>query len=604
MGVLDNLNLNLFIKRATNSLDKKNSQTIEKNNNPELMTASSPKEALKNNLENQIVNKFKKQSLQIGKGQDQRQLMYEASRLTLYYDYLSMDGYPTLGAALDLLAEEATTIKSDTGKVLNIYASNETVRNELERLFYKVLDIDTVAFQWTRDMAQFGDKFVFLEIEKDLGVTGVRSLASQFVERNEKYDKNNRFRAYFKYKDPYSGSEDEYIDIQVAHFRLLGSGDRLPYGTSVFEKVRRTFKQLFMMEDAMMVYRITRAPERRVYRIPVGNTPPEDIPMMIQQYAANLKNKHLVDPKTGDINWKYNIASMDEDIFMPDNGSSSGNVIDTLQGASNLDQIGDLNYLRDNLFVGLGIHKSLLGFSSDSSAGDGKNLSMLDIRFARKVNRIQQALLAELNKIAIIHLSTLGGDYAAYIDDFKLTLNNPSTASDLLQLEIWKSKLDVYAQATTPNQATQIKPMSELMAKKLFFKMSEEDIINDLQEQMLEFKVGEELKASGMLIKSSGIMDKMIKYKNSGFNFKNNENNDQQQGEQPMDQFGGLGGFNPSPSGPDLMGNTMPNASPDLGTSTPMNSQQSNVPGASGFLAESLINKSNDLLDEFNEEKN
>ena len=226
---------------------------------------------------------------------------------------------------------------------------------------------------------------------------------------------------------------------------------------------------------------------------------------------------------------------MDEDIFIADRGNTSGQFVDTLPGASNLEAFSDINYLRDNLFTGLGIHKTLLGFSSDSTGeGGGKNLSMLDIRFARKVNRIQQALLGELNKIAIIHLGLLGGDYESYIDDFKLSLNNPSTASDLLQLEIWKSKLEVYQQATTPNSNSGLKPMSEMMAKKRFFHMSEEDIINDLQEQMLESKVGEEVKGAGMLLKSSGLMDKMIKYKNAGFKMEN-----PQQGQEAGGEAGG-----------------------------------------------------------------
>jgi hypothetical protein len=448
-------------------------------------------------------------------------------------------------------------------------------------------------------MCQYGDNFVFLELSKDRGVVDFRQLASQFVERNEKYDSKQRFRAFFKYKDPNSGGEEEYLDYQIAHFRLLGTGDRLPYGCSVYEKVRRTYKQLFMMEDAMMVYRITRAAERRIYKVPVGNVPPEDVPQILEAFANNVKKKKLVDPKTGDINFKYNIASMDEDIFVADRGNTSGNFVDTLPGASNLEAISDINYLRDNLFTGLGIHKTLLGFSSDQASGEGKNLSMLDIRFARKVNRIQQALLGELNKIAIIHLGLLGGDYESYIDDFKLSLNNPSTASDLLQLEIWKSKLEVYAQATTPNQNTGLKPMSELMARKKFFHMSEEDIINDLQEQMLESKIGEEVKGAGMLLKTSGVMDKMIKYKNAGFKMEGQpQGGEQQQIDNSLG--GGLGGgadlgggAPPMGGGADLGGGAPPmGGGAELGGGAP---PEGGGAGGAGFLSEEIIKKTNEL---------
>lgn len=589
-------NINTFFRRATDALDSVNNR-LEKPIEKEFITAASQEEGLKKAVEDSAIKFYRNQSTKIDRGNDQRKLMYESSRMMLYYDYLSMDGYPILGAALDLLSEEATTTKSDTGQILNIYCSSDKVKKELERFFYKIIDVNTNLFYWCRNMCQYGDNFLFLEISKDSGIIDVRQLASQFVERNEKYDAKGRFRAFFKYKEPNSGGEEEYLDYQIAHFRLLGAGERLPYGCSVFEKVRRTYKQLFMMEDAMMVYRITRAAERRIYRVPVGNVPPEDVPQILEAFANNVKKKKLVDPKTGDINFKYNVASMDEDIFIADRGNTSGNFVDTLAGASNLEQIGDINYLRDNLFTGLGIHKTLLGFSSDStSEGGGKNLSMLDIRFARKVNRIQQALLGELNKMAIIHLGLLGGDYESYIDDFKLSLNNPSTASDLLQLEIWKSKLEVYIQATTPNQNTGIKPMSELMGKKKFFHMSEEDIINDLQEQMLESKIGEEIKGAGMLLKSSGLMDKMIKYKNAGFNVGNEKN---QQGGSDQEQLdnslgGGLGGPPMGGGMPPLGGGPEAGGAPPLGGGPEAGGGSAPSSGA-GFLSEEIIKKTDEL---------
>ncbi len=588
-------NINTFFRRATDALDSTQGR-YEAPVQKEFITAASQEEATKKAVEDGAIKFYRTQSTKIDKGNDQRKLMYESSRMMLYYDYLSMDGYPILGAALDLLSEEATTTKSDTGQILNIYCSSDKVKKELERFFYKVMDINTNIFYWCRNMCQYGDNFIFLELSKENGIVDFRQLASQFVERNEKYDAKNRFRAFFKYKDPNSGGEEEYLDYQVAHFRLLGTGDRLPYGCSVYEKVRRTYKQLFMMEDAMMVYRITRAAERRIYKVPVGNVPPEDVPQILEAFANNVKKKKLVDPKTGDINFKYNIASMDEDIFIADRGNTSGNFVDTLPGASNLEAISDINYLRDNLFTGLGIHKTLLGFSSDSTGeGGGKNLSMLDIRFARKVNRIQQALLGELNKIAIIHLGLLGGDYESYIDDFKLSLNNPSTASDLLQLEIWKTKLEVYQAATTPNQNTGLKPMSELMGKKKFFHMSEEDIINDLQEQMLESKIGEEVKSSGMLLKSSGLMDKMIKYKNAGFSVADAQGQQANTEQQQLDNSlgGGLGGADmgggapPMGGGADMGGGTPPMGGAEAGGG--------GATGGAGFLSEEIFKKTAEL---------
>jgi hypothetical protein len=578
-----------FFKRATDAINITSNRFEESLPEKNVIKASDNSNDIKSNIEDEALIYLRKQSLKVDKGNDQRKLIYEYSRTALYYDYLAMDGYPTLGAALDLLSEEATTTKSDTGQILNIYCSSDNVKKELENLFYVVLDVNTNLFHWCRNMCQFGDNFLLLEVSKNHGIVDIRQLAQQYVERNEKYDEKGRYRAFFKYRDPNIGSEDNYLDFQIAHFRLLGSGERLPYGSSILEKVRRTYKQLFMMEDAMMIYRITRAAERRVYKVPVGNVPPQDIPQIVQKYANTVKKKRLVDPKTGDINWKFNIATMDEDIFMADRGTNSGQLIDTLPGANNLDAISDITYLRDNLFVGLGIHKTLLGFSTDQTSGDGKNLSMLDIRFARKVNRIQQALLAELNKIAIIHLGLLGGDYLSYINDFKLSLNNPSTASDLLQLEIWKTKFEVYQQATAPNPNTGIKPMSELMSKKRFFNMSEEDIINDLQEQMIEAKIGDEIKGAGMLLKSSGLMDKMIKYKNAGFNLENNKNTEQNQIDNSLNTD-----FMGSPSTMGSLGSTMPSSTVNDNTPGLQDNASGGLPPA-GFLSEEIQKKIDDL---------
>lgn len=508
------------------------------------------------NVENQnkaIDYFFTKQSKNISINDENRRSNYEASRLVLYMDYNAMAQYPILGQAIELLAEESTTSKDNKNNILNIYSKSDKVKEELEYLFNKRLSINTNLFYWCKNMLKYGDNFLYLHLNSEKGIVDVKQLTNICVERFEKEEEDGNYKLLFNYRPSNGGTQQEFQHYQIAHFRLLGDDNRLPYGQSVYEPVRRTYKQLFMMEDAVLVYRITRAAERRVYKIPVGTTDPADWPLIVQQVANQIKKRPLVD-RNGDINFKFNVLTMDDDLFMPDPGNGNSTMIDTLPGASNLDAIGDLEYLRDNLFTGLGIHKSLLGFSSDSAPGDGKNLSMLDIRFARKIHRIQQSLIAELNKIAFVHLKILGGDYEAYLDDFSITLNSPSTALELLKNEQWNGKLDLFIKATTPNPATGIKPMSESKARKLYLEFSEEEIVDDLFEQFLENKIAEEIKNAPQLLRSSKLFDKMIKFANSGV-FKdlqgnilgqNNQQN-QEQGGDMNDMMGGdLGGGPPT----------------------------------------------------------
>lgn len=915
----------------------------------EILHASSQEEMKAKTLQVQQDRFLKSQYLRQIKSEGDKKMMYESNRLAQYIDYQSMEYYPIISAALDLLAEEATTVGQD-GKMMKIYSSNKRVKKALEDLFYKTLDINSTLQFWVRNTVKYGDNFLYLLLDQNLGVIGAKQLANIEVERVEEIV-DDKLIVKFKYKGASGSLDEEYTTWQVAHFRLLGDDRRMPYGMSVLDKVRRTFKMLTLFEDSMMVYRITRAAERRIFKVDVGDMPEEDVDQFIQQVARSAKSTKLVDPNTGDFNWKYNVATNDQDYFVPVRSPSASSPIETLSGAclsldtriplldgrtlplneiidehdagkslwiysinqatgeivpgpvtwagvtrkdtavlkitldngeemivtpdhkfptrtglikeaqdlvvgeslfsfekkfapinksennyemvydhakqkfvythrmvanylpkqemafnqefldsdkgtihhldynrfnnnpsnlvfmntrdhmqlhqsvvkenamkawlekyhnnddfkssvlsrldeirtkyyskrsdekaadhrekqiagilnhyanlsgeakekhrqtcaknivkgpanrdkrfiadpafkadalrragvtqkitkatqewkdknkhpnyvysqellkivvdfaragyenqvelvkvladnngdfmrifyeinktnplfkktfkcltpvlfrrmmksfgytglrdlhaklpmynhritsieyleeprdtgtitvdgqelyhnhhnfalasgvftqnSNLDQIADLSYLRDNLYTGLGIPKAFLGFSDDSG-GEGKALSMLDIRFARKVNKIQQSMISELNKIAMIHLYILGDDFREHLDDFTITLANPSTASHMLKIETQTAMFTAYEAATRVSE-NGTKPWSEIRAKKDILGMSEEEIMDDLQEQMIEAKIGDEIKASGQLIRSSGLFDKLIKYKNAGF---------------------------------------------------------------------------------------
>jgi len=369
---------------------------------------------------------------------------------------------------------------------------------------------------------KYGDNFVYLNTNDQYGITSAKQMPNFEMERREGgvYDtisarmnsvgnntkdrsgegKEERVRFFWR------GRDLEFESWQIAHFRLLGDDRRLPYGTSVLEKSRRIWKQLLLSEDAMLVYRVTRAPERRVYKIYVGNIDDEDVQPYVNEIANRFKRSNVIDPQTGQVDLKYNQLANDQDFFIPVRDENAPNPIDTLPGASNLDQIADIEYLQRKLFTALRVPKSFLGF--DDPQGDGKNLALMDVRFARTINRIQQALLQELNKIAIIHLVLLG--FEDDLNSFTITMNNPSTQAEMLRIEHLQSKFAA-VQAAVVDAGNGFGIMSMTRAKRDILGWSDAEIKQDLLEQRMEKAAAAELANTASVIKNTGFFDKVDK---------------------------------------------------------------------------------------------
>jgi hypothetical protein len=392
------------------------------------------------------------------------------------------------------------------------------VKGILDDLFKNRLDIHTSLPMWTRNTCKYGDNFVYLNIDDKAGIIGARQMPNFEVERREgnlydalaargrstyqtsgtEYD--NKVRFFWKTKDI------EFNSWQMAHFRLLGDDRKLPYGTSILEKARRIWKQLLLSEDAMLVYRVTRAPERRVYKVFVGNIDNEDVPSYVNEIANRFKRSPLIDSKTGQIDLRYNQLGYDQDIFIPVRDENAPNPIDTLPGAQNLDQIADIEYLQRKLFTALRVPKSFLGF--EEAVGEGKNLALQDIRFSRTVNRIQQAMIQELNKIAIIHLYLLG--FEEDLDNFTITLNNPSTQAEMLKIEHMQQKFTAYKDAVS-DAGNGFAIMSMTRGKREILGWSDDDIKQDILEQRIEKAAAAELENTSSVIKYTGFFDKVDK---------------------------------------------------------------------------------------------
>ena len=433
---------------------------------------------------------------------------YEPNRISAYYDYESMEFTPEISAALDIYAEESTTL-SEKGEILTIFSESTRIKSILEDLFMNRLDLNTNLQMWTRGVCKYGDNFVYLKIDPEKGIIGCQQLPNIEIERHEGKEsktsnqQNTMQLATRELRFQWKNKDLEFQAWEIAHFRLLGDDRKLPYGTSMLDKIRRIWKQLLLAEDAMLIYRTTRAPERRVFKIFVGNMDDKDIEAYVQRVANKFKRDQIVDSRNGQVDMRYNQMAVDQDYFIPVRDPAQTNPIETLAGAQNLGEIADIEYIQKKMLAALRIPKAFLGF--EEVVGDGKTLALMDIRFARTINRIQKSIIQELNKIALIHLYLLGLEDE--LDNFTLSLTNPSAQSDLLRIEQWKEKITLYKDATSDQSQIGILPVSHTWAKKNILGMSDSEVILDLQQQRIERAIGFELTNTQNVIKRSGVFD-------------------------------------------------------------------------------------------------
>ena len=433
---------------------------------------------------------------------------YEPNRMSAYYDYESMEFTPEISASLDIYAEESTTL-SEKGELITIFSESTRIKEILTDLFKNRLDLNTNLQMWTRGMCKYGDDFVYLKIDPERGIIGCQQLPNIEIERLEGKESktpgqqtamnlpSRELRFNWKNKDV------EFQAWEIAHFRLLGDDRKLPYGTSMLDKIRRIWKQLLLAEDAMLIYRTTRAPERRVFKVFVGNMDDKDIEAYVQRVANKFKRDQVVDARNGQVDMRYNQMAVDQDFFIPVRDAAQTSPIETLPGAQNLGEIADIEYIQKKMLAALRIPKAFLGF--EEVVGDGKTLALMDIRFARTINRIQKSLIQELNKIALIHLYLLGLEDE--LSNFSLSLTNPSAQSDLLRIEQWKEKVQLYKDATSDQSQVGILPVSHTWAKKNILGFSDSEVMLDLQQQRLERAIGFELTNTQNIIKRSGVFD-------------------------------------------------------------------------------------------------
>ena len=251
-------------------------------------------------------------------------ISFQAERLALFRDYEEMDSDAIISSALDIYADEST-MKSEYGDVLEIKTDNDNVKAILHNLFYDILNIEFNLWPWIRNMCKYGDFFLKLEIDEKYGIKNVIPLSVYDVARIEGIDEDNPH--YVKYfletldtQHRYSAGntahqKQELENYEVAHFRLLSDSNYLPYGKSQVEGGRKIWKQLVLMEDAMLIHRMMRAPEKRIFKVDIGNIPPSEVDNFMQQIINKMKKIPVIDQKTGEYNLKYNMESITEDYY-------------------------------------------------------------------------------------------------------------------------------------------------------------------------------------------------------------------------------------------------------------------------------------------------
>ena len=381
-------------------------------------------------------------------------LNYQTLRTQLYSDYEAMDTDSIIASTLDIICDECT-LKNDMGEVLQIRSSDDDIQKILYNLFYDVLNIEFNLWAWIRQMCKYGDFFLKLEIAEKFGVYNIIPYTAYNISREEGYDVKNPASVRFKF-DPdglsgggstasgyaYTNRIDNAIyfdNYEIAHFRLLTDVNYLPYGRSYIEPARKSYKQMVLMEDAMLVHRIVRAPEKRVFYMNVGNIPPNEIDAFMEKTVSKMKRTPYIDPQTGQYNLKFNMQNMMEDFYIPVRGNDATTKIETTKGLE-YDGIQDVTYLRDKMIAALKVPKAFFGYEKDLT---GKaTLAAEDIRFARTIERIQKIILSELYKIALVHLYSQGYNNEG-LTNFELGLTTPSIIYDQERINLLKEKVEL-----------------------------------------------------------------------------------------------------------------------------------------------------------------
>ncbi len=367
----------------------------------------------------------------------------QINRLERYKDYEQMDQMGEISLALDLYADEASLIDPERKHTLVIRAKNRRLKKELEDLFYNNLRWDTQCRPCIRYLCKYGD--MPFEIILDANRNAVSSLRFMNVYNFTRIETRYGDLVGFFFMDTMWPKPLFMHPWQVMHLRLTNFENLYaPYGKSILDGGRKAFKQLRLMEDAALIYRITRAPEKRKFTIPVGMIPPKEVPEYMQMIARNFKRQRFYNPSTGTFDERYSPLIQEDDFFLPRRPDGTGPDVDVLPGAENLDQIADIEYFKKKMIAPMKIPFSRVGIGDGAGEASEKSLSQSHSEFSKAVQWIQREVATGLTKVAIVHLALRGYD----VDDlkgFEIALTATSAMEELYRIETWQTRTGVMA---------------------------------------------------------------------------------------------------------------------------------------------------------------
>ena len=488
-------------------------------------------------------------SMQQAVGSNQVRVMYRDADL--------MAAWPEIGQALDVTSEEAT-VTNKKGKILNIYSKSERIKSTLEDLFYNRLDIAIWLQTIVRQTCKYGNEFMFLNLDMNDGIKGWRELPVHQMRRLEN-GMDNIYGGGTVFNSNYTGLIPDEVKFvweghnenfpfkgwMVAHFRLIADSLYLPYGVSMLNKARRHWRMLSMMEDGMLLYRLERSIERRIFKVNVGLMDENDVPAFLQEFMNTVKRAPIIDPETGQIDLRKNFLDVSADYVIPVRSGQDPTSIETLQSAQNSTSMDDINYMENKVLSALGVPKTFLNYQEPQ--GKGQNLSLLDIRFNRRINSIQKAVIMELNKVALIHLYLLG--FEDDLTNFTLSLNNPSNQIEMMELDNLNKRLSA-AQVALSEQGGGIPLMSWHQVQREIMGKTDKEIDDMLNEMRLEVALATELKRTPEIIEQTHLFDKVDRI----FGKPGAKYSAQPQGQEGMGGGLGGGGGAPMPLGGDMGG--------------------------------------------------
>ena len=386
-------------------------------------------------------------------------LKLEHDLLSRFADYEEMDDYPELMTAIDIYADDATQTDMQLNKSIWLSSKDKDIERLGNNLFHKTLRADDDLWEIARTLVKYGNDYEELLVNED-GVRGFNFLPPPTVRRVEgPHGELYGFIQDFKGRTGYSPAELQQViaaratmqqggamrddkitaleDWEVVHFRLRGKHRRSVYGHSALEPARWIWKRMMLLEDAALIYRLQRAPERYAFYVDVGDLPPREAMAFVNKVRQQFKKRKFVNPSTGKLDLKHNVLSQDEDFFVPVRKGSESTRIEVL-GSPSWQHMDDIEYFRDKLFASIKVPKAYLGQEEGVARAV---LSSEDTRFARTILRVQRELRSGFSKTMRVHMAALGMNPAKA--EYEVHMTTPSAVFELAQLEVRNARADL-----------------------------------------------------------------------------------------------------------------------------------------------------------------